>query len=762
MRSLRLAFLPALPVFAGILALELAYGADLGDALLYVAYEVGFLVVPGWLVYRALTREPRGALPQLALGWALGYVLEILAFMFTAATGTRSLFVLYPILFVAIALGVILRRSPPSDPPQVSGDPPSGQLSWLIAAVCLVVVAYVGITFFSATPLPGGKAVHYHQDVPWSLSIAGEAKNHWPIEDPNVSGEPFPYHYFVHVHLAAVSQATGIALPTVFLRLFLLPMITLIVLQVVAAGQVLLRSVGVGIGAVCLVFLVGQVNLNHDAPFASLQFLGVLFTYLVGSPSFVIGLVIFLPIVILLGTLVRNQGSDPPIGTWALLLLFFIGASDAKIVLLPLVLGSLVLFSGWMWITERKAPTAVFPAAALAFAVGAAVYYLQYRGHRSGLIVDLGAGITLFTETMPAVAGVRDYVSGLLPSFPGSGAAISAGGIVFGVFGLFGAQLLGIVWLLARRGVRLQREHAWLLSLLTAGIGSILVLDSPGSGNVLYFLPYGMAAGCMVAADGLRLAWLNRPRLSGRAARVVALLAGGVIILLGALLIPEHYQSPLEPVSIGRTYILSYGGLIIGLVLLLVAARLWVRPWAWIGAATVSVTIILAGALDTPLEQVEPALRSRVTPNSGKRLTPGLYEALTWIRDSTPTGSVIATNNLEAFEFDPAAFSERSVFLGGWGYSVRTREVRWTGASSAPLTGVGGTAGVNLYADRLRLNEAVFSSGSPAAARILRDRFGVRYLLVDNVNGAPANVPGLRRISRPVYRSPGALVLELG
>ena len=48
-------------------------------------------MLPGWATYRVLSRDPGGPLRQLAIGWALGYVLEILAFMATAATGTRPL-----------------------------------------------------------------------------------------------------------------------------------------------------------------------------------------------------------------------------------------------------------------------------------------------------------------------------------------------------------------------------------------------------------------------------------------------------------------------------------------------------------------------------------------------------------------------------------------------------------------------------------------------------------------------------------------------
>lgn len=89
-RSRRRSAYLALIVAAGVLALEAAYGVALGEALLYATYELGFVALPGWLAYRALSHRPGGPLRQLAMGWALGYVLEILALMLTASTGTRA------------------------------------------------------------------------------------------------------------------------------------------------------------------------------------------------------------------------------------------------------------------------------------------------------------------------------------------------------------------------------------------------------------------------------------------------------------------------------------------------------------------------------------------------------------------------------------------------------------------------------------------------------------------------------------------------
>ena len=392
-------------------------------------------------------------------------------------------------------------------------------LRWLVAAVCVAATAYVAIAYFPATPLPGSQAVHYHPDLPWAISLAADAKHHWPIQDPNVAGLSMPYHYFVHVHLASASQVTGLALPVIFFRLYSLPLIVLIALQLVVAGQSLARSAYAGLVAACLVLLVGQMNLNHEAPLSPVAFLGVLPTYLHSSPSVPFGLIMLLPLLILIGEAISSPKDATRVGDWVLIALFMIGASDAKVVILPMIVSSLLLFGGAHLLVRRRVPLAVPIAGGLAMIVFSALYVLQYRGHSSGVELDPSSAVRLFTEKMAAVAQVKSFVTDALPSFPGSDIVLSSGGIVFGAFGLFSAQLLGIVWLLAHQRFRVNKRQAWVLAFLGTGIAVALLSDSPGTGNVLYFLVFGMVAGCIVSAEGLVLAWRSRPRLAGDMAK---------------------------------------------------------------------------------------------------------------------------------------------------------------------------------------------------------------------------------------------------
>ena len=63
--------------------------------------------LPGWPVYRALVAQPGGLWREIVFGWSLGYLLEILAFFVTAASGLRGVFYLYPLVDGVPAAAVV-------------------------------------------------------------------------------------------------------------------------------------------------------------------------------------------------------------------------------------------------------------------------------------------------------------------------------------------------------------------------------------------------------------------------------------------------------------------------------------------------------------------------------------------------------------------------------------------------------------------------------------------------------------------------------
>jgi hypothetical protein len=744
-------------VIVALLAWEIGYGVSLGEALLYLGYEVCFVLAPGWLAYLALAERPGGALRQVAIGWALGYVLEILAFMLTAATGTRPLFVAYPLIAGALAGLLILRRRTF----HVTGEiGPGGTryLSLALGAVCLGAVGYVALAFFPGAPLPGTGSVDYFIDYPRWISLAADAKHHWPIMDPSVSGEPLPYHYFINVHLAAASQVTGLGLPLIYFRLFILPLTIATVLLLVVAGQSLVRSPTAGLIAAALAFFIGELRLDPSHTFlAHTPFLGLFFTLLFRSPSFLLGLVIFIPLITLVGERITCENGRGRLGEWLLVALFMVGASDAKISILPLLIAALVVFAAYRWVAARRVPASVWISAGMATAIALFVYAVQYRGHSSGLRFDL---FGVFNQ-MPAVLVIKGDLAGNLADFPGRDMALNIGGVLFGSFGLLVAPLVGVLWLLGSRRFRVGGRRAWLFCLLSMGLVLGFGFNEPGTQSGLYFLFYGIVAGYILSADGLIELWRRRPSLSSGMTRRLLILALGfgllVVLLIGAPIWLDLFSGPR---ATAFTYIFRYGGLLLGLALLYAAARAWIAPGRWAAAALVSAAVLTVGALATPIDNLEPAISnpSAVAQNLGKKMTPGLYEALTWVREETPTDAVIAVNNQwidpanrAPLAFIYSAFAERRVFLEGWAYSQRSRDLGYANVA----------LGLNPFANRLRLNEAAFTQANADALRTMANRYGVRYLIADELNGYPANLGRLANFGRVVYRVPGAAVLEL-
>ena len=458
----RASALPALLVVATVLGFQIGYGVTPGDAVLYLAYELGFVLVPGWLAYRALISEPGGPLRQLAMGWALGYVLEILAFMLTSSLDVRGAFAAYPLAVGLPAMAVIRARRSTAER-AVPAEPPPRAFAWLLAAVCVAAVSYIALAYFPGAPLPGDETVGYYVDYPRWMSIAAEAKNRWPIEDPSVAGDPLPYHYFVYVHMAAASHVTGLDIPLVFLRLFILPLAVVLVLQLVAGGRSLARSAYAGLIAACLVFFISELRLDPRGSLAAhTPLLDLSFIFMYRSPSHLLGLVIFVPLITLLGEQVAARDQPRQVGKWLLVFIFMLGASDAKVTILPLVLGALVLYGASKLIVERRVQPAVWIGAGLTLLASGIVYILQYKGHSSGLTLDPFATFDRMPGVIAMEAGLREIVSGL----PGEGTIVSIGGVLFGLAGLLLAPLIGLAWLFRRYGLAWGPGRAWLLFLL--------------------------------------------------------------------------------------------------------------------------------------------------------------------------------------------------------------------------------------------------------------------------------------------------------
>ena len=714
---------PAAVVGAVAVALLLRFDVAAWEIVRLAAYELVFVVVPGVVVFRALAGR-RSLLEHVAFGWGLGYALELAAFALTGELGLRDWFAAYPAL--AIAAGLALTRA--RNAPEPGRAPPLGRAQvWVVAATCVAIALYLALAGFATAPLPWTvERVWYYTDLPFHLSIAAEAKHHWPVTDASAAGLAFPYHVGADLHVAAAGRVTDVALPVVLLRFFPLTLALLVVLQLVAAGRRLSGRAAVGVAAAPLALLVGELDLDSDR---MLPFSGTFAWSFWISPSFLLGLALFVPAVALIGGRLAAGPSAPGAGAELVVVALLVGAAAATKASIPLVLcGGLVLYAAWQLVLHRRTSRIVLASLGVVAAAGAVVLLGLYSeaGGRDLALSPVGA-----FRNMPQLVDLGEWLG---DSLPGRALfALAATGV--GSLALYGAALAGIPLLIAaRRHTGLGPERTFLLCMLAAGLAPLLAVHQGGFSE-LYFSHYGFVAGALLSAEGLLLVPAvarAHPRPFAAAAGVVAVAAA--VGLAGA-------PWPAYAILAGGLALLAVRGLRRGRRAALVA---------------VACGAVLVGALDLPLDVGARALPAWLDGRpqyaaSEAGLTRDLYAGLAWLRDNTSERAVLAVNNYDETNagdrypsyYGYAAFAERRVFLQGWLYGplfLRADE--------------------DVITPRLKLNEAVFDRADPRALETLVRDYGVRYLVVDRVHGTAT--PRLARLGRVVYRNPDVTVYAVG
>jgi hypothetical protein len=743
---------PGLMVALALLAMWLVSAVGLLTGLVYLGYLGLFILAPGCLLDRVLRPGPRAALDRLAVGWALGYAVELAVFALTAALQVRTLLP-WLILGFAVASGLLALRTGGSPDAHRAGAAPHAQRSartfgWGVAGLAVLGAGYLALAYFPSSPLPGSVAsVTYYADFPFHLGVAAEALHHWPITDPKVSGTPLPYQIFVYMHLASAAQITGLGLPLILLRLDIPTMVVAFTVGLAAAGRALTGRAAVGLIAVVLVLFVGELHPNPNDHFT---FLNSFFYSEYTSPTFLYGLVLFMPA---LQTLVEvstaDCGARPPAGLWVLLVILLTACAGAKATILPVLLGGSMLALAVRAVIDRRLPVAALTATGLVAAVFAVFQLTLYAGFTGGLQFN-PPGSVRATDVMALIRA--QLHNRLLAAIFWVAAAPAA------LIGFCVAPMIGLMGVLLRPIRSWPQRQVLLLCLLLAGLAPFLAFSQFGSSQN-FFTYYGYVAGGILSAEGLMTLWGRWVgRSPVRLGRAIAIAAIGVVTTVGVIYAVQAVVS--APLA---RYGAWFG--VLALVALVATWLVWRRPRGSRGRAAMAVVLgLLAfGALEAPLEIV-PGLASALLAGRplydarSHLLTRGLYRGLLWVRRHTSPNAVLAVNN----QYDDpghrvpgymyySAFAERRIFLEGWAYTARANEL---GAEAVTY------GGLVAFPDRLALNRAVFTRADPRAlATMVRD-YGVRYLLVDRIHGTAS--PALARLAQRVYQSPSLIVYRVG
>ncbi|MBB5869217.1 hypothetical protein F4553_002596 [Allocatelliglobosispora scoriae] len=692
----------AAAVLAAVVVLLRADTAPL-DLLRYAAYAVLAVALPGTLVYRSLRRTPHTFVEDVAMGIAVGLCLEIPAWLAFSLLDLRGWTALWPLaVLVPFALVPRLRRHW-----RVTGYAPTPLgWSWSIAGVVVFFMAYLSVVFLERNPvLPEGELTRQYLDLAYQLSLAGEAKHHFPIEVPQLSGVPLHYHWFGYVHMAMVSMVGGVDLPVVSLRLVVPGLSAAAIVLTGVIGWRLAGRPYAGVGAAVLFWVIGEITFTDPVgqPFGT-QSMFVIWH----GMSMIYSWVLLLALIMAVTSALRR----PTTGMFVLVGALSLASSGAKASSLPVTLlalaltGLVLLVRGWSAGSNLRTrlPWTVIGLGAIVAGAQLFATAVLFHFETYGLVLDPLANLRFYWDNGEPVAMV---VAAFLISML--------------------IKYVGAVPLL-RGPASLAPEQVFLLGGALAGPLLYLAFSSV---NSQYFTRAGFTFGVLLAAwgwstafDSLRPAWRGAVVTGGA---VLAVILTGVQLDLAPS--PSVYGQ-IAPIVL---WALILGG--VGVVAWIAWTAVVQRRPALRGAgpAIALTAVLVAGA---PAFAMDAAKAER-SPNGGAYFNVPMpqarVEAARWVRDHSAPSDILVTNvhcrvgegaTCDPVSFWLSAYAERRVLVESWGFAPG----RFAQAHSPDLA---------LFWDQplLSLNDSAISGPTADGLARLRDDYGVRWLVVDRDTG---------------------------
>jgi hypothetical protein len=691
-----------------------------------------------------LSPKPGGRLRTIAIGWPLGYALAVGWFALTATLHVRGLFAFLPLVTLAVGgpfllqtggwgrlVALVGRVARQADAPTALRRTPEFVPVAIATAVAIGVMA---LTFFASSPLPANAhSVAYSEDNVFDISLAADARNHWPITEPWVAGQPMRYYTAAFIQIAAVNQVMGIPFSTMVLRLFPSIIFILVALQLWALGRTVGRLPWVGPLAAVLLLVTTDVNL---AATKSVVFHISPFTQFFLSPTFAFGAAFFLGAILLIqsrvtlpttnGSIFGDRGgkTDPRVIT--LVGILVISTTAAKTFAAVDFVGGLGLY--WLWaVAVGRGSRQLTCCLLTSLLCVALVYFVMLAGGAADSVSIHPLSFINEGDTLKRATALSRNIAGPALYRP----VLVVGGALLAVMLL--APLLGAVWLIFK-GRWTATSTAFLWALFSAGlIGYVMVDALEGVEGV--FLIYGYIALTPVAAKGLVCLWEDIPASARRATA----LACAAILLLGLGLAATQIMT-FNGRALHIWYVASYGLLAAGMFLIIYRLQILYRTairsrFARLVACCIPLLVVLG--LVKPMTLVasgawRTVLGDRTSqPDSASDygMTAALYRGLRWVHAHTDSCDVLAVNNhygnaqhTDSIYFYYSAFTERRVFLESWGYTP------------------GGDEGKQPFPARLALSDLATARGDREALRKL-ERDGVSYVLIDKTHGGGAFEP---------------------
>jgi hypothetical protein len=708
-------WLPLVSALVVVIGILLAADTSPLDLARYAAYAVLAVALPGTLVYRALRRTPHTLVEDVAMGVTVGLVLEIAGWAAFSAVGLQGWLWLWPLAVVGPFVAVpALRRHF-----VVRGYAPTPLgWSWAVAGAVVFFTWYLSAVFLERNPiLPTSEQTQQYLDLAYPLSVAGDAKHNFPPDYPQVAGDPLYYHWFAQAHMAVTSLIGHIDLPVVAMRLAIPALCALAIVLTAVVGWRVSGRPYVGAGAAVLFFVIGEVNFTHPvtAPF------GTQATFVVWhGMTMIYSWVLVIALIAVLAEIAgrTEESRVPPLGragAFGLAAILLVASAGAKASTLPVVLVALGFTAVILTIARRAIPWSVVAALGIAIVAQLFTVAVLFR------FQTYGVSLKPLTDVAKYWTAPADRTGGAQP------AAVLLVSVAFLVnMQLRTAGIVALVWL---RRARLDPAQVLLLGGALGGPLIYLVLDQTRGGQQ-YFTRVGFAFGVILSAWGYAMV-LDRARPTARTK--LALGAGAAVFAGTLILIQLRLARPAPPST--EAYgpllpLLRWSSVFALLALAVVAvwpllARAWPRL-AGRGAVIALTGVLVFGAPGLIMDMHKSVQAANGGPYFNIVLPRTRVEAARWVRDHSRPDDILATN-MHCLQWawawcDPAsmwlaAYSERQVLVEGWDFSPRMM--------------LPGVERPFWEPERLALNDAAFTDPDAATLRELRERYRVRYLVVD-------------------------------
>ncbi|WP_433611602.1 hypothetical protein ACQP2P_44755 [Dactylosporangium sp. CA-139114] len=745
--SWRSGWWPAGLVFVATGAVLHAYGVSLPAYLTFAAYVGLAVTLPGMLLWRLVHRGSRGLGEDLAVGTAVGYGVEVLAYVPARALGAPLAALLVPAGVLGAFAGIKrLRR-------YWRGSGPAGRApvahSWTLAVIALVLLFWSTLYYRHhgfGWPSYGKPDI----DLTFHLALVGELKHHMDLVTPWVTSEPIYYHWFAYADMAAASWATGIEPYVLVTRLSMLPVIFALVVAVAAVGRRVGGSWTAGAGTALAAFFAlspdpyGWVQdlFYRDYGFNATDDGSNIRLTLWTSPTQTFGALLFVPLMLILLDLLREHGADRR--RRLAFLLLPAAVMGAKASFLPTLFSGLLLVLAVHLLVHRRIHRVA--AAALAVILGWLIFaqLVLFGGESQGL----GLGPLDALRRNPA--GVTTHYT----EDPRSYRLI----VLLALTALGWLAIWGGALGLRRR--LLGPDAVLLLGLGLAGF-SILILFGHSGGQAEGFFLQGARPYLAALATWGLLSLVT----SGRAifafgagvvlVYVLRLLDGSTVPVIG----PERRAAAVTVDLVWPWAVIA----VLAVAGLLAARR---RPAVY-GLVAV---FLLGCTAPTAVRQLTYAVQDGRENGWSERadlwpiVTQGTLEAGRWLRDHSSPNDLVATNMHCAYEgrrgrsacdrrhFGIAAYSERRVLVESWAYTAEAHD-------QEVIQGVPQEHTAYWYPRILADNDAAFARPSPDTIGVLRDRYHVRWLFTEDDIMPPS--PELSRYATLMFRSGACAVYRL-